>query len=152
MTAYCLLGHPRTPDNLDTHSYCKVCKAERGKRHYEQNREEIRAKDNAKYQDNPEPAKARARAFKKSNPEYVKTDKAKRLTLKTQAGGYFTSEEWFLLCFAVGFRCLRCGQKKPLTPDHVVPISKGGTSWLHNIQPLCGPCNSSKHDKYIDYR
>jgi len=36
--------------------------------------------------------------------------------------------------------------------DHVLPVSKGGTSYISNIQPLCQPCNSGKKDKHIDYR
>jgi 5-methylcytosine-specific restriction endonuclease McrA len=73
-------------------------------------------------------------------------------TRKTQAGGTFTIEEWFTLCFAVGFRCLCCGENKPLEADHIIPVSKGGTSWLWNIQPLCGDCNKKKRSKIIDYR
>jgi len=31
--------------------------------------------------------------------------------------GYFTPDEWFTLCFAVGLKCLCCGEKKPLEAD-----------------------------------
>lgn len=112
------------------------------------NKEELRAKHLA----DVEHHRCYQKAWKRNNKEKTKQYESKRRTMKTQAGGYFTSEEWFLLCFAVGFKCLCCGEKQPLTPDHVLPVSKGGTSWLHNIQPLCGPCNSRKKDKYIDYR
>lgn len=30
------------------------------------------------------------------------------------------------------------------TADHIVPLSAGGTNDAHNLQPACGPCNSSK--------
>lgn len=50
------------------------------------------------------------------------------------------------------FKCLHCGKIKPLTADHVVPIAKGGTSNIGNIQPLCKACNSSKGTNIVDYR
>jgi 5-methylcytosine-specific restriction endonuclease McrA len=90
--------------------------------------------------------------WKRENPEKCRASENKRRTSKSNAGGFFTAEEWFTLCFSVGFKCLCCKEVKPLEADHVVPVSKGGPSWLWNIQPLCKPCNSSKGDKIIDYR
>ncbi len=95
---------------------------------------------------------AQVSKWKRDNPDKVRALYHKRRAQKTQAGGFFTAEEWFLLCFAVGFRCLCCGLKKPLEADHVIPVSKGGSSWLWNIQPLCESCNVKKHDQTIDYR
>lgn len=64
----------------------------------------------------------------------------------------FTHAEWAALCAKYGNICLACGQLRPLTADHIVPRSKGGAFDISNIQPLCGPCNSSKGDRTIDYR
>ena len=80
---------------------------------------------------------------------------AKRRTLKTRAGGSFTLSEWETLKANYDYTCLACGKQEPnikLTADHVVPVVKGGTSYISNIQPLCGKCNSSKRTKIIDYR
>ena len=49
-------------------------------------------------------------------------------------------------------RCLACGIDGALTIDHVIPVSKGGPNTADNVQPLCGPCNSSKGTNTIDYR
>jgi 5-methylcytosine-specific restriction protein A len=38
-------------------------------------------------------------------------------------------------------------QGRPTTADHKIPISRGGTHDLDNLQPACGPCNSSKRDR-----
>lgn len=69
-------------------------------------------------------------------------------------GGY-TATEWRALKKKYGNKCLCCGRshsQRKLTVDHVIPISKGGPNTIDNIQPLCQPCNSTKHDKTIDYR
>ncbi|MFH0976591.1 MAG: HNH endonuclease [Spirochaetota bacterium] len=46
--------------------------------------------------------------------------------------------------------CSYCGQKIPqgeLTMDHVIPLSRGGTSERVNIVPACKDCNNKK--KYL---
>ena len=41
-------------------------------------------------------------------------------------------------------RCVRCGSQQRLEFDHVIPLSKGGSSTARNIQLLCEPCNRTK--------
>jgi 5-methylcytosine-specific restriction endonuclease McrA len=118
----------------------------------DENRERINKERTERYAKNSEKEKAYGKAYAKRRPEVYRLATIKRRTLKTQAGGEFTPEEWFTLCFAVGFKCLCCGEKKPLEADHVIPVSKGGPSWLWNIQPLCVSCNNSKKVKETDYR
>ena len=38
-----------------------------------------------------------------------------------------------------------------LTVDHIIPLSKGGTDHLENLQLLCGACNSLKGNKPQEY-
>ena len=71
---------------------------------------------------------------------------------KRANGGEHSDAEWLELCERHGRRCLRCGLDAPLTRDHVVPVSLGGSNAIENIQPLCRPCNAAKKDKHIDYR
>ena len=88
----------------------------------------------------------------RENPDKVRVKRYRRKTRKTKAGGSFTATEWKQLCNQYNNRCLKCGEKKKLTVDHVIPIAMGGTSDINNIQPLCGPCNSSKGATAKDYR
>ena len=46
-----------------------------------------------------------------------------------------------------GGACVRCGQKKELHFDHIIPVAKGGGNDEANIQILCQPCNLKKADK-----
>lgn len=89
-----------------------------------------------------------------TDPIYVAKETARALNRKAQKyqGGSFTEQEWLDLCARYDYRCLCCKEQKPLTVDHVMPLSKGGSNDIGNIQPLCGSCNSSKRDRHIDYR
>ena len=104
------------------------------------------------YWKNAEKINADCREYSKKNPDVIRAKTQRRRTAKTLAGGSFTAAEWKALCKKYHYKCLCCGKRRKLTADHVIPVSKGGTSNIDNIQPLCGPCNSSKRDKTIDYR
>ncbi len=43
-------------------------------------------------------------------------------------------------------KCRYCGATENLTYDHKIPIIKGGSDDLKNIQVLCFRCNSMKSD------
>lgn len=90
--------------------------------------------------------------WQKRNPHIASSYVHKRRALIAKAGGSYTAEEWLSLCESFGKICLRCKKKKALTADHVVPVSKGGSSYIENIQPLCKICNAIKHVKTIDFR
>jgi len=56
---------------------------------------------------------------------------------------------WAWLCQMLDNRCQYCGHQFPvrkLEIDHIIPVSKGGTSEWSNIQPMCRSCNSKKRD------
>ena len=122
------------------------------KRYRDANRQKVQTALNRWRAANPSVIKAHNAQYYKAHPEVAQKNHLIRRTRKTEAGGYFTLAEWFTLCFACGFRCLCCGEVKTLEADHVIPVSKGGTSWLWNIQPLCRTCNVRKGDKETDYR
>jgi HNH endonuclease len=47
-----------------------------------------------------------------------------------------------------GGRCRQCGSTHELHFDHVIPLSRGGTNSVANIQLLCGVCNRAKGAKW----
>jgi hypothetical protein len=76
----------------------------------------------------------------------------RRTALLQQNGGHYTDQEWQALCQRYNYCCAACGRRRPLTADHVVPVTSGGSSNISNIQPLCRPCNSAKGTRTVDYR
>jgi Holliday junction DNA helicase RuvB len=45
-----------------------------------------------------------------------------------------------------GGKCVKCGSRKNLEYDHIIPVSKGGSNTARNIELLCENCNRSKRD------
>lgn len=53
-------------------------------------------------------------------------------------------QEWREKCALLGNVCIYCGEAKPLTRDHDVPLTRGGTDDIANLLPACKSCNSRK--------
>lgn len=95
---------------------------------------------------------AKSRAYRAANPDKKRAFNARRRELVRAASGSYTDAQWTALCAWFGNVCLGCGSSGPLTADHVVALTAGGSHNIDNIQPLCAACNSSKKSKTIDYR
>lgn len=110
----------------------------------------------ARYRDrHRETLRVKGREYNAANKHILKAAKARRRIRESRAGGTFTANEWRSLCIAYGYRCLCCGKMEPdiqLTPDHVIPLARGGSNDIANIQPLCLTCNLQKGIKTTDYR
>lgn len=91
-----------------------------------------------------------------NNPEKTREIKRQaqrmRRARKHAAGGIFTRDDWNEILERYNHRCLSCGATDDLQPDHVIPLSVGGSNDKSNIQPLCGFCNRKKQAHIIDYR
>ena len=82
------------------------------------------------------------RKHKESRLHYYRQLSYKR----RHAKGKHTLREWNELKERFDNKCVFCGASNQLTRDHIIPISKGGNSFIENIQPLCRSCNSKKYN------
>lgn len=83
----------------------------------------------------------------KGGIERLRFLKKRRRALEKSAVGTHTLEEWQVVKEKFNFSCARCELVILLTEDHIIPLSKGGSDYIENIQPLCRSCNSIKHDR-----
>lgn len=153
---------------------------ERSKRHYESDKERSAEYHRKRYIENIESECQRARAYDHShreerreyhrtwdkehpekrrkyekathsrNPSVRKASHARRRARELNAVGSFTPEEFRLLCITYDNRCVYCSRKSVLTPDHKVPLARGGSNLISNIVPACKSCNCSKRDLSYD--
>lgn len=126
--------------------------SENGRRYRQENREKINESARGRYKKDPQRYISSVQEWQHNNPGKVAAIASRRRTRKTEAGGSYTAAEFKALCELYDNCCVCCGQEKPLTFDHVIPVSKGGSSDISNGQPMCRPCNSKKYNKTTDYR
>ena len=94
------------------------------------------------------------RRWAQNNKEACRVAVIKRRARKRNAEGSFTKGEWELLKKQYGSTCPCCKRMEPeikLEVDHIIPLVKGGSNFIENIQPLCRRCNSSKSTKIVKY-
>ena len=107
----------------------------------------LRASARAKdwWKEHPDKRKLVVSQYESRHPEIKQARKARYRSRLVNAKGSYTVEEWRERVLQFSSRCAYCGKKsKSLTPDHYVPLSKGGTNSIDNIIPSCLKCNQNK--------
>jgi len=67
--------------------------------------------------------------------------------------GTHTQQQWQELVSFSGNKCVICGNSNvKIQKDHIIPLYQDGCDCIHNLQPVCGSCNSSKGPDSEDYR
>lgn len=151
----CAQGHDYTPENTyiapDGARQCKTCRRVRVRESFARHGDVYLQRQREKYAANPEKTLAANRAWAKANPEKAAlVHRIKRQ--RKRAAGTLSTADWRSVLAAYGSACLCCGSDDPPTIDHVVPLSRGGSNTVDNVQPLCNGCNMRKATKTIDYR
>lgn len=86
----------------------------------------------------------------------VKASAARRRALEHSAPGTYTWAEVMRVWIGIDKCCSYCNElTTEIEPDHVIPLSKGGSNSITNVTPSCKLCNSDKrdlllHEWYID--
>lgn len=103
------------------------------KAYYHANRDAVKVTRLAYYEKNKDKIRDRKRRYVAKNREKVYSSIHRRRALKRNSGGNYTKRQWMDLVQSTGHICLCCGtpeSERPLTRDHVIPISKGGSNLM----------------------
>jgi 5-methylcytosine-specific restriction endonuclease McrA len=102
----------------------------------------------------PEANKAQRAAYKQKPEVKMASRLRANLSRAWNGGGYgagapdVTEHDFRRMVERQHGMCAVCARTdRPLTIDHIHPISKGGTNALDNLQALCRPCNTGKMTK-----
>ena len=96
--------------------------------------------------------KAYSKAYRKNNKDYFKAACHKYRTKKVNNGGYYTKEQYNYMLEYFDYKCAYSGKciKSNLHIDHIIPISKGGTSYIWNLIPSTPSANLSKKNRDME--
>lgn len=119
------------------------------------NPERLKSKRAEYHAANREKRLAQARAWREKNPERFRElwcyHTSLRRARKMALTGSHTRDEKAALLKQFGGKCAEptCRVDLGGRPnwDHIVPVTRGGTNFISNLQPFCKSCNSRKHAK-----
>jgi len=135
------------------HQYRLEHKNERAEHRQQYNlehKDEIAEHGRQRFQEHKDEIREQHRQYRQEHPEVHKAVRSRQRARIANSDGHFTAEEFRLLCESLDNRCFYCEQQLPLTPDHIVPISKSGSNRIENIVPACRSCNARKSTKTFD--
>ena len=160
----CIHGH--VAERFVVTMICKECALIHGRLSYTRHRDAIKKQSADWARANPERAKERLARWRKTNPErnkelnaawisrnkdYSRTNTANRRARRKKAEGKHTLAEIRDLVIKQKGKCANPACRAKLGEkyhrDHIIPLIRGGSNYIRNIQLLCKPCNLSKGSK-----
>lgn len=147
---------------------CLLCskegQKEYSKKYYIENKDDIRQRNIEWRNNNKDRVKELLKQYTKKNKDKIIRERkenlersrgynAKRRAKMRQSGGSFKKKDIDDMFVAQSGLCVACGVNLITSGyhiDHKIPLSKGGTNWIDNIQLLCPSCNLSKNNKDYD--
>lgn len=108
-----------------------------------------RKRSSSRKYSNGERGQKRAKKYRHDNADSIRRANLHRRSLEKNAVGNHTFNEFQKIVIMFGNCCIGCWRTDvKITEDHIIPITKDGTDYIDNIQPLCPSCNSSKGNRY----
>jgi 5-methylcytosine-specific restriction endonuclease McrA len=133
----------------------------------EKNKEKVKLNREKYYKKHKEKILRRTQTWRKKHKEELKIKKSEYKKNHVEATAYLTArdrirrlnvegehslDQYLKLKQSYHQICPACNKKEPeikLERDHIIPLSKGGTNYISNIQMLCKGCNSKKGTRII---
>ena len=130
------------------------------KEYYENNKDKLKERNKEYYKEYRERNKDK---LKERNKEYMKEyrernkdklkERDKRYRHKKRGnGGSYTQLQWLDTLEYFDYKCAYTGEciKHGCHVEHIVPVSKGGTSYIWNLVPSTASANLSKHNRDME--
>lgn len=142
-------NHPGIRQEISRNFYHRNAESEkkRSVKWREKNRNKAREYSRKSWHKNREVNLQRKRAWIQNNKEKVLELDHKRRALKNNCTTYKITKK-DLRRIKRG-PCMACGSTESIQMDHIIPLSRGGSHGIGNLQPLCKSCNISKHKRFM---
>ncbi len=126
----------------------------RAKAHREANADRLRREAREAYRQDPSAKRAAALKWARENPDRANAIKRRRRALKANADvRVVIPRDLRRMQHRQRGCCFYCGERKPLTIEHLIPLARGGRDCIGNYCLVCKSCNSSKNSLLLmEYR
>jgi hypothetical protein len=117
-----------------------------------ENPEKFKEIRDAWVKENPDKVREGQSRYAKKHPEKMQAKSAKRRARKMNVAiNDLADEQWAEILASYDGHCCYCGRTdRPLTQDHIIPITSKGNHTASNVAPACDKCNPRKGASTIE--